>query len=272
MFLKKSTTQKPAAVTEQIWDGVYPSLDEVPVRGKGFDGETWVHNSLKKIHALLELADAPGSISPAVAYSSSLLPLLAAIVSGATGRARILDFGGGLGMTYVAVSRALGNTQTVDYHIVETEAVCDAGRGVFADDPNVYFHATLPATPSTFDIVHLGSSLHYVDRWRDLLGDLARSLPRYFLFTDLNAGDIPTYATAQRYYESTIPAWFFNVGEVIGRMEQLGYRMTFRSQFIDSIRNAETRRPQENFPEALRLDRACSLLFSNSHRAPPEGS
>jgi putative methyltransferase (TIGR04325 family) len=181
---------------ENIWEGVYSDFKEVPVSGTGFNGDKWATNSLKKISELLEAAKKQGTILSVVAYRASLLPLLAALVREEAGMVSILDFGGSLGFTYVPVALALVEKSCLDYHIVDVERICESGTRLFENDDRVHFHTLLPSIPEV-DIVHMGSSLQYIRDWKELVNKLADYQPRYFMFTDLPAGDIPTYATAQ---------------------------------------------------------------------------
>ena len=104
----------------------------------------------------------------------------------------------------------------------------EAGARVFQNDERIRFSDTLPRGVEKVDIVHLGSSLQYIEDWRALIGELARYRPHYFLLTDLLAGDIPTYATAQNYYGSKIPCWFFNIQEIISTVAGEGFRALWR--------------------------------------------
>ena len=246
---------------ENIWEGVYSDFKEVPVSGPGFNGGKWATNSLKKISELLEAAKKQGTIPSVVAYRANLLPLLAALVREETGRVSVLDFGGGLGFTYVPVAHALVEKSRLDYHIVDVERICESGTQLFENDDCVHFHTSLPSI-SEVDIVHMGSSLQYIRDWKELINRLADYQSEYFLFTDLMAGDIPTYATAQNYYGSKIPHWFFNINEIIATMSSVGFDLLFKSTYTATILGKEQELPQNNFPEDLRLGRACSLLFA----------
>ena len=247
---------------EHIWEGVYGSFKEVPATGPGFFGETWKKNSLQKINALLEEAELRKTIPAVVAYNASLLPMLTAVVSENSDRVRVLDFGGGLGFTYVPVVSGLVARDVLDYLIVDNEAVCEVGKQVFRQDSRIHFRSSLPDDLETFDIIHLGSSLQYIEDWRALIKQLGRYRSQYFLFSDLLAGDIPTYATAQNYYESKIACWFFNVQEIIDAMSAIDFRLLFKSTYVNTYFGEKQECPQDNFPPEVRLGYPCCLLFS----------
>jgi putative methyltransferase (TIGR04325 family) len=253
----EATLQQPRA----IWEGVYKDLSEVPTAGPGFCGAKWLTACSEKTSQLLKLASENCSVPRTIADKSCLLPFLAAMLAEDAARLRILDFGGGLGSTYVSVASSLP-TKNLDYVVVEGSEVCSAAKKIFAGDSRVRFVTAIPESLHGVDIVHLGSSLHYVAKWKEVLRCLAGLNSRYWLFTDLVAGDIPTYASAQNYYDSKIPVWFFNFREVTSEVESLGFKLVFKSIYLGTYLGKEGPIPQNNFPEHLRLDHSCNVLFS----------
>jgi putative methyltransferase (TIGR04325 family) len=245
-----------------IWEGVYPNFKEAPIEGPGFGGEEWIQKSLGKIKALRDAAKEKKTVPTVTKYQESLLPVVASIVYNELGRVRILDFGGGMGFTFYQVARGLQRTENFEYHIVEVEEVCKAAYHFFKKEENIFFHSDFPAHIGQVDIVHMGSSLQYIEKWRGALARLCGYIPRYFLFTDLPAGDIPTYASTQRYYHSVIPVWFFNVNEIIEAMFEEGFKLIFKCTYIAKTLDVEQPCPQENFEDKYKLGHACILLFA----------
>lgn len=250
-----------------IWEGVYHSFSEVPAEGPGFDGEIWISNSQKRIAALREETERNPLLPPASNYRGVLLPLLAALVynTGKGLRLRILDFGGGVGFTYYQTMWGLPRTQGVEYHIVERESVCKAGREFFgATHSDLLFLTELPQTEGMFDIVHLGSAIHYVEDWKQLLSRLCALSRQYLLLVDIPAGNIPTFATAQHYHGSKIPVWFFNIEELLSAVGSCGYELIFKSVYESTVLGMEQNLPMQNFEEKYRLKQACNFLFKRS--------
>lgn len=246
---------------EYIWEGVYGTFDETPAVGEGFRSQRWVEQSLKNVTSLLKQAKDSSSVPSSVVHRDNLLPFLASLLGHGSERVSILDFGGGLGATYVSVSQSVDSQQGFEYHIVDLDKICEIGTELFKDDDRIHFHSSLPDSLEDVDIVHIESSLQYVEEWEDILGKLAGFDAKFFLFTNLSAGDIPTYATTQQYYESRIPYWFFNLDEVVTTLSKLGYSLQFKSTYIHRILGEEQKFPQNNFPEKLRLGNSCNLLF-----------
>lgn len=248
-----------------IWEGVYQNFSDVPVQGPGFDGEKWISNSLEKIKSVRAEAVKSIPLPPVSNYREALLPLLAAMSHHEKSQLRILDFGGGIGFTYYQTMQALPNFDGIEYHIVEREPVCKAGREFFGDSSqNIFFHSELPEDKDGFfDIVHMGSSLQYIEDWKGLLSRLCSLSRKYLLLVDLFAGTIPTFASTQRYYDSRIPMWFLNVDDLIRVVNSSGYDLTFKSVYKPTIYGAEQNLPMSNFDETHRLKYACNLLFTS---------
>jgi putative methyltransferase (TIGR04325 family) len=250
-------------MSKPIWEGVYKTFKDVPSLGAGFSGERWIQNSLEKINAVRKDAQRKGTVSSVTQYRASLLPLVAAIVLHDFENVRILDFGGGIGFAYYQVLHGLPSSKNFELHIIEIDELCEVGKQYFKDEQKIFFHSSLPREEGlTFDIVHMGSSLHYCEEWEEVLSRLCRYQPRYFLFTDLPAGDIPTFATVQSYYSSKIPVWFFNIDEVINVMKKKNYCIVFKSAFVATVLGQEREIPQGNFEAQYRIGHTCNLLFA----------
>ncbi len=244
---------------QPIWQGIYPGFREITRTGPGFGGKTWITNQAAKTRAALR---AMRNNRGACEQRGSPLPLLAAALSLGQEKISILDFGGGLGLEYINTRNALAPDVCLAYNVVEVEEVCAAGREIFEHDREVEFHASLPEDQAKIDIAYFGSSLHYVDDWQKLLHRIAELETGLILLSDLPAGENPTYATAQHYYGSSIPVWFFNRAEVESFMHEAGYRLRFSARHTSRILGREQPLPQDNFPEEYRVGHACDLLFA----------
>jgi len=249
-------------VKNPLWEGVYDSFQDVPVTGSGFSGSDWIVNSSEKLADFKSLADSTNTVPPVVGYTDSLLPVIAGIVQGKTGKVRILDFGGGLGFSFYQVREALATNQNFELHVVDIAAVCEAGKKIFADEPQIRFHSSLSGIQNeSFDIVHIGSSLQYIEQWQNEISALCHFDPEYILMANIPAGDIKTFATAQNYYGSKIACWFFDVKDLIGAMRDNGYGLAFKSSYFTKVYGVEQPYPLENFDEEYRIKYPCMLLF-----------
>lgn len=240
-----------------VWEGIYTHYRDVPSAGEGFDSDVWV-NALRASTEVLATSKSCGTIPTGLTGERALLPLLASLVCTNSGKVKILDFGGGMGVDYIYVTSCLAECRSINYHIIESKRVCQAAVSLFGDDNRIRFHTSLPDDLSELDIVYIRSALQYVEDYRGLINKFADYKPVYFLYVDLSTGDIPTYASAQHNVRgSIIPYWFINVGEIIDLMAARGYGLIFKKV-------AEGECDQRNFPKPYRLKHTRNFLFARN--------
>ena len=245
-----------------IWEGVYNNFKEVPVSGKGFDDERWINSLLKKIPDCLSVKKEEAA--EILSTDGTLLPFLATVLNAALNRINVLDLGGGLGIDYLKTIRTMTAKKKINYYIIEKERVCKMGEKIFKNDRRIKFYTFFPRNLEV-DIVHINSSLQYLENWEDYLYKMSDYKPSYFLFTDLSAGNIPTYATVQNYYGSKIPYWFFNINEIKRLMKKMKFRLLFKSVYERNFFGKKQGSLQRNFPLKYQLGNACNLLFHKSN-------
>jgi putative methyltransferase (TIGR04325 family) len=241
-----------------VWSGLYPDFASVPSEGPGFDGPEWVDILARRLE---DARSAPGR--PLV--PTYQLPAVAAMAPG-DGPLRILDFGGGVGATFLGLAAALEGARELDYHVVDSAAVCARGRGLHGNQKRLRFHGTLSEAGDrcgdALDIIHLGSTLQYIDDWRGLLSALAAMRPRYLLLSDVFAGSFDGYITCQQVYGSRIPVRFLNDGELVEAVESMGLRLIMRTPYVSQVLGRYGPLPMDNFPPELRLDHTSHFLFA----------
>jgi putative methyltransferase (TIGR04325 family) len=235
---------------------VYNSFREVPATGPGFAGDRWVDVSFKRLRELQRSSEA-GIPS----FNSSLLTVIAALINTQNRVVRVLDFGGGAALTYTELRKALGDRASVEYHIVESRRLVERARRELASDRSLIFHERLPDPLEDVDIVHGQSSLQYIENWSGVVQRLVSYSAEYIVLTDVPAGEFPSYVSAQTYYDSVIPHWFFNLDDVIAAVKRGPYDLVLKSRFLTRVLGVYGGYPQENFPDELRIGMPYNLLF-----------
>jgi len=253
---------------ENIWEGIYDRFDQCPAHGMGYESDRWVRQETERMQNLLQATKNEKTLPSVATNRTDLLPLLAVTTAANSTRNKvtILDVGGGLGSTYISVTAVCGNPKIIDYHIVESKNICLAGKTWFENDNQVHFYDHLPEDIQAVDIVYLSSSIQYIEDWKGLLKESTGYDPLYIILADVPAGDIPTYATVQNYYESKIPYWFFNINDIISVMSSIQYELLFRSFCAGVYLGKEQPMPQANFPVEYRVGDSCNLLFNRNVR------
>jgi putative methyltransferase (TIGR04325 family) len=239
-----------------VWEGIYDRFSDVPIKSDDLTNKQWTDGLRKKVGQELKNG------SSFLAYNASLLAPTVAVLKSElrASKLRVIDFGGGLGATYVQMVDSLVDAEYLEYHVIELENISDFGAQEFINDHKITFHSAPPEL-NDVDIIHVGSTLQYLDDWRGAIESLAAYTPKYWLYTDLTAGEISTYVSVQRYYDLRIPVWFFNIHEVISEMTQYRFSLLLNTRFNGAILGKTEGCPQENFPVNYRLGYSRNLLF-----------
>lgn len=248
-----------------IWDGIYENWSDAPVVGDAFNDKKWLVDQAANINAeIAALVEGHTAISASAISRDYVLPVVTALCMPNSQTLKILDFGGGLAQAYPLVMGCVSNNERIEFHVVEGSGICELGRMQFQDRSNLFFHTGLPAHGETFDIIHAGRSFQYVDDWRGCLSSFASFKPRYLVLAGLLAGDIKSFVSTQNYYGCKIPMRFLNRDELINAVEELGFRLVYKSFHLSKRLGKEGPLPMENFPKEFRLEHPCQLLFERS--------
>ena len=245
-----------------VWDGVYASFDGAPSVGDGFAGSIWRERSLQAARNEANKLTNGRTLDYSLRQRNAILPVVTAMLLSRQARVRILDFGGGLGTAFMVLKYAIGNEiERVDYHVVEIDGICRAGRDLFGSGIGPAFESELPAQGG-FDIVYASSVMQYIEDWRGAASRLAGYGAPYLLFGDVFIGSFTSFVTLQNYYDSRIAHWFINEDEFITEIRSQHYNLALRSTCDACIFGVYGRLPMDNFPVELRLPHTAHLLFA----------
>jgi len=239
-----------------IWDGVYEDFGEVPAAGQGFTSEAWLGDMERYTQAAVTaLRGNGGGIPENVPQYHALFSLLLASLPVVERPVRVLDFGGGMGIGFANVRRCLPAEIPLEYLIVDNEESCERGRRLLRDLSPVRFMSELPRDVESVDVVVLSGVFQFVEAYEKHLSELAALKPSFWFFGFLPAGEIPTFVSAQLNVPgSVLPVWFFNINELVQKVEALGYRLVFKSALDREF-------DMSNFPLTHQLPQQCNLLF-----------
>lgn len=244
-----------------VWDGIYGSFADAPKSGPGFAGPIWRDRSLQAAQDAVVALGAGEPLDYALRQRNAVLPIAAATMLSAQENLRILDFGGGLGTSYLVLRQAVpAALDRIDYTISEVESICDAGRALFGTQRGLVFRADLPDSPG-FDLVHAASVLQYIERWRDVIARLADLKPALLSLADIFAGSFQSFVSLQTYYDSRIPHWFLNEDAFVGEVERHGYRLLLRMPCNVQVLGRHGPLPMSNFPPDRRISCTHHFLF-----------
>ena len=247
-----------------VWEGVFRAFSETGGSRNVFEEPIWSEKLTTRAQAAL--ADVRSG-RPAIGALTSdyVLPVVAAMARASEGTVRILDFGGGLGASYIPLMSMLGSDRALRFVIVENETICRLGASLFADHQAVEFRSSIPAAEQ-FDIAHAGSSLHYVDDWRGTARQLCSTGGEYLVFADVPAGQIETFVSTQWFHGQRIPVWFWNAAEFCDCIEGFGFELIFKAPFAGRYLENRASLPMAQFDPRHRLQHCGQFIFRRCGR------
>ena len=245
-----------------IWEGVYNCWEEAPGDDDVFEGKVWVDKVTSRAQKALTAHRSNETVSLAALNKDYILSVAGAmLLSSIDGNLCVLDFGGGMGASYLPLISSVPDFEKVEFHIVEGKIICERGREILGDFPHLQFHEQFPKLANPVHIIHAGSSIQYVSDWKELLAEFAKYQPRLLVLEDLMAGDIPSFITTQAYYGKKIRSQFLNINELIEAVRALNYRLIYKSRYTGEILGEVGTLPMENFPPQYKLNYGSHLMF-----------
>ncbi|MDR1366184.1 MAG: methyltransferase, TIGR04325 family [Holosporales bacterium] len=249
-----------------VWEGVYSNFAEVGGDTGVFESDHWINRQKEKLQRAIE------DFKSGLAYSKDYpLSLVVAMLideqrEGGGQRVKVLDFGGGMGLQYLdLITKVPSAEELVDYTILDNEKLIDATCGCMKQFKNLSFVTTLSVVRGDMDIVHMGSSLQYVEKWQGLLAELNEKFrPKYFVFSDLLAGDIPTFVSAQVYFGQRCPVNMLNKEEFTELLFGFGFKVLYCSLFKAAILGYEYL-PNQALPEQYQMEYSCHMVFKGAY-------
>jgi putative methyltransferase (TIGR04325 family) len=245
----------------KVWEGVYETFAQAGGHPGVHEEPVWLGKVIERARQAVQLSGGPSALAPIAVTRDYALPFVAALIARREKPLRILDFGGGLGASFLPLLRMLPPDQPIDFVVVENHSVCAAGREFFKDFRQITFREEVPDSNDGYDIIHCGSSFHYVDDWQGMLKRLTTISADYLIFVDLPAADNKAFVTIQHYYGYGIPVHFWNLKEFISMVESHGYGLVFQARYKGSYLAADEDLPTLNFDSEHRLNYISQLIF-----------
>src|SRR5207249_9864371 len=133
----------------------------------------------------------------------------------------------GLGY-YYALSRALVPGIKIDYHCLETPAICRAGREVLPEA--VFYESEADCLQRQYDLVLVSGALQCFQDWKRVVQRLVHTFQSYLFITRLPVvRQASSFVVLQRPYqhgyETEYPNWFLNRQEFLDLMSSSGVEL-----------------------------------------------
>ena len=233
-----------------IWEGIYKSFKDVPQKGNPFNSKRWVSSVTKKTNLVRSKIDRPSN--------QSVLPLIVSLIP--KNQISIFDFGGGMGADFINCLNA--TDKKLNYEILENEKITEVGKESI--EKINFINSPAEISSGHFDIFHCNSSIQYVQNPSSVISSVIEKIsPNFISFEDLPTVEVDSFVTAQNYYNSTIPCWFFNKFAFVKLIEKMNYKLIYESKNFAKILDSEIGKLMNNFPEKYRCPFTKNFIFKN---------
>ncbi len=238
-----------------MFQGYFKSFNEINKSSNIFHNKKWISREFTKIKKLKNLKsheitlanDYPFLIATSIIYDSKKL-------------LKIIDFGGGFGISYLQLTNGIKNLKKLKYYIVDIPEVCSVAKKNFKYNKNLFFMTKIPNIYNC-DVFHYGSCLQYIDDWKMLLRKTCKLKPKYIIFSDLIAGDIKEFVTVQKFDDSKMPFRFYNIAKIINFIKKFGYKLILRNNYRVRFNGKPSDLPTKIFPKNSQLKNSSNLIF-----------
>ncbi|TGW15660.1 methyltransferase, TIGR04325 family, partial [bacterium NHP-B] len=173
----------------------------------------------------------------------------------------IFDVGGSMGGHYLELlAKVPCAEKEVLYHIVEGAATLRHVPHDVRAMPSLSFSEKVGDVASC-DVLHIGSTLQYIEDWSSFLKRLLQTSPTYCVFSDLMVGEGPSFVSHQLFYDKKIPVQFLCFQDVHSFMNDAGYELTYQSFFQADVFGSSIL-PMKHLPQDKQIPFAKNLIFA----------
>lgn len=218
-------TARPPSSWEHRPDGWITDPDLAP----GWSKRTALEAMAARVAVVRRRMGTTQPIGGDLRVQNEVMTLAYAALRVACGRTRvsILDWGGGLGGLYPALSSLLPGI-TLDYHVQEQEGVAVFGRSLTPEATFTSVDGGFDGSP--YDLVIAQAALQHAERWQEVLTKLAAATKGILVLLRVPVVcSVPTFAMLHHDsgsdYQSAYPCWAINRLELMRASELAGLRL-----------------------------------------------
>jgi putative methyltransferase (TIGR04325 family) len=237
----------------RIFSGVFDNFSSAPESDDIYSSDLYLNNLNKKLKN--------SSYKFNEGYVINLIIRLA--MGDQEGTLRVLDYGGGIGETFISLPTQIKESQHIEFAILDNKTMCNHGREINKKEYNIFFIEELSEynTEKQVDLIHLGSVIQYLSDWRKTLLDLMTLKPKLIVLDDVFCGNIKSFTTMQKYYTSQVRFNFINIEEIKDFFINNSYELLFSSPFIPVINGKTEFYDMSNFEQELQIPHAMNMAF-----------
>jgi putative methyltransferase (TIGR04325 family) len=244
-----------------IWSGVYQNFDQIDESGSknGYVNRVWIDKSIERLNKIMSSDIAKIDLSEV--STCDVLFLKDFIAKNFTSDINVIDFGGNLGQTGIAIKKLLQKF-AISWKVIEhAEFLLEIQKLIKLPNSIEFDDKIDSAQNESTHLAYFGSSFQYISDWTSFLDNfLAIYQPKFLIISDAYmSSEIKSFCTAQKYYEDILPCWFLNLNDFSNKLKDSGYKLMYQDNFI--TKKNKNYHPESNLPVENQIQNTLNLIF-----------
>ncbi len=183
---------------------------------------------------------------------------------------KLLDFGAGLGNTYIKLKKKGFiennifyslydqniNLTTIAEKMIKKKFKKSNKLKVFHKFNDINYH----------DAIHFGSMLEYVENYKELINDIFKQMkkkPKYIFISDLFGTKQNDFYLIANYYGHKYFVKFHNINNLVKEFTKHNYKLIYKNPHLPNIRGKFQFFDMSNLPEKNRILNTWNLFFKH---------
>ena len=242
----------------KIFSGTYKSSKDIKIETKNiYNSKDYLKRNKKKIKKQIK---EDGIINYNYDFNSVIATNLIL-----KKKLKIIDFGGGLGNSYIDLIKKL-NFKNLSYTIFDYERVIKETKKILLNNNKVntkYLRfETKLENLSNCDILHFGNCLEHIEDFNDIFSKvLKKTRPKIIIISAFYVGSKNNYSTVGKYYGKKFILHFKSWKYFNKIIVKLGYNIVYKTKFLPKIKKKWTFYDMSNLPSSSRIKYTWNLIL-----------
>ncbi len=178
---------------------------------------------------------------------------------------KIIDFGGGLGNSYIDLAKKL-NLKNLSYTIFDYERVIKESKKILLNSKKINtkylkFETRLKKL-SRCDILHFGNCLEHIEDFDDIFCKvLNQTRPKIIAISAFYVGSKKNFTTVGEYYGKKFILHFKSWKYFNKIIDKLGYSIVYKTRFLPKIKKKWTFYDMTNLPASSRIKYTWNIII-----------
>ena len=242
----------------KIFSGIYKSSRDIKIETKNiYNTKDYLSRNIKKINKQI---GKNGIINYNYDFNAVVATNL--IIKK---KIKIVDFGGGLGNSYIDLFKKL-NSKNFSYTIYDFEEVIEKTKKILRvndkiQTTNLKFVSKIKNL-TRCDILHFGNCLEHLEDFDDIFSKvLKKTRPKIIVISAFYIGSKKNYTTIGKYYGKKFILHFKSWNYFYKIIDKLRYKIIYKTRFLPKIKKKWTFYNMTNFPEPFRINYTWNIIL-----------